>query len=84
MNSPNSNEIDVALEARRRLQKQQALSETPEQRMLRFAKLQKRAFETLRSSPGGWEHFLRRNYESRRVREVNGQWIPVSADRYSG
>jgi hypothetical protein len=84
MNRDNPNEIDAALEARRRLQKRQLLSETPEQRLVRFVKLQNAAFETLRSSPDGWKHFLRRNYKSRRVRKVNGQWIPVSADRCSG
>jgi hypothetical protein len=74
-------EIASALQSRMRLQQRQNLTETPEERMARFAQLQAASFELLRSSPAGLAHFLQRNLHSRRVKVIDGQWRPVSTDR---
>ena len=55
--------------------------ESPQDRIERFRALQQFSFDLLRSSPHGYQHFLRRNYYSRRSEVVNGQWQPVSIDR---
>ena len=55
--------------------------DTPHDRMERFRALQQSSFLLLRSSPEGYQHFLRRNYRFRRAEVVDGQWQPVSADR---
>jgi len=55
--------------------------DSPHDRMERFRALQQSSFLLLRSSPDGYQHFLRRNYRIRRAEAVDGQWQPVSADR---
>ena len=44
------------------------LAKTPEQRMAEMAKLQQQAWETLRSNPAGYGHFMRRNFRERAIR----------------
>ena len=65
--SQNTEDLSQALESRDRYRRRLAARETPEQRMQRFIEVQRRAFETLRSSPEGWLNFLRRNYRARRT-----------------
>jgi hypothetical protein len=35
----------------------------------------------LQTSPDGLQHFLRRNFRSRRAEVIHGEWRPVSPDR---
>lgn len=53
---------------RDRLRRKLALEKTPEQRMRDMARLQERMWATLRSSPDGYAHFLRRNYKARAIK----------------
>lgn len=55
--------------------------QTPAERLALLAGLQAASFRLLRSSPQGYEHFLRRNFHSRRAEVIDGQWRPVSPDR---
>jgi hypothetical protein len=44
-----------------------ALGKTPQERMGDMAKLQETMWATLRRSPEGYAHFLRRNFKARAV-----------------
>jgi hypothetical protein len=55
------------LARRDRLRRKLALAKTPAQRMQDMQKLQDRMFATLRSSPAGYAHFLRRNFKARAI-----------------
>lgn len=76
-------DISQMLELRRRHMREQQRLETLEQRWQRFAELQAASFKLLRSSPEGYENFLRRNHKSRRVEVIDGVWHAVSPDRPS-
>ena len=76
-------EIRSGFEAREQFERRWREGESPEQRLERFLQLQQQAFEILAASPDGFQHFLRRNYQSRRMEVVNGEWRPVSPDRRS-
>ena len=76
-------DISAAMEARTRFAHRLRSSESPEQRLARFIRLQRSSFELLRASSDGCQHFLRRNFRSRRVEVIHGEWRPVSPDRYS-
>lgn len=78
-----NDDIASALAVRDRWRRRLASGETPEQRLMRLSDLHRSAVELLRSSPESWQHFLRRNFKSRRVEVIDGQWRPVSADRCS-
>jgi hypothetical protein len=54
-------------EVRRRLARQK----TPAQRMRDMRRLQESAWATLRRSPGGYSHFLRRNFTARAIAAPN-------------
>jgi hypothetical protein len=45
-----------------------ALRKTPQERMRDMAQLQETMWATLRRSPEGYAHFLRRNFKARAVR----------------
>ena len=77
-------DIELANQLQSRLQRRLRDQETAEERWERFVRLQALSFDLLRSSPDGWEHFLRRNMASRRVEVIDGKWQPVSADRRFG
>jgi len=53
------------LARRDRLRRKLALQKTPAQRMRDMQQLQNRMFATLRGSPAGYAHFLRRNFKAR-------------------
>jgi hypothetical protein len=55
------------LARRDRLRRKLALAKTPAQRMRDMEKLQNQMFATLRSSPAGYAHFLRRNFKARAI-----------------
>ena len=74
-------DIDLANQVQSRLQRRLRDQETVDERWERFGQLQELSFDLLRSSPDGWDHFLRRNMASRRVEVIDGKWQPVSADR---
>jgi hypothetical protein len=57
------------------------LQASPDERMEQLAAVQIAAFEPLRSSLVGYQHFLRRNYKSDRAEVIDGRWCPVFADR---
>ena len=76
-----ASDIATALQWRARAAQRLRGQETGEQRLLRLARLQSAAFALLRTSPDGFEHFLRRNLASRRVKVIDGKWRAVSADR---
>ncbi len=77
-------ELDrIGDETRTRFERRLRSSESPEQRFARFVQLQRRSFELLQASPDGFQHFLRRNFQSRRAEVSNGVWRPVSSDRHS-
>lgn len=67
--------------AKRDRSKKESDEESIDDRMDRFAQLQKASFQLLVSSPNGWQSFLSRNYKARRVEFVNGKWRPISTDR---
>ena len=75
--------ISRAVEARTRLQRRLCQQASPAERLARFAQLQQDSFRLLQASSDGYQHFLRRNLKSRRVKVIDGQWHPVSADRCS-
>jgi hypothetical protein len=70
--------IDVHARHRRRRDRRAASD-----RLADFAKLQQASFDVLCASPAGFSHFLRRNFHSRRVEAIDGQWQPVSLARRS-
>jgi hypothetical protein len=74
-------EISLAIETRTRFARRVRSRESPEQRLARFSQLQRELFDLLRASPDGFQHFLRRNLQSRRVEVIDGEWRPVSHDR---
>jgi hypothetical protein len=53
---------------RNRLRAHLALQKTPQERMADMAKLQEAMWETLRKSPEGYAHFLRRNFKARAIK----------------
>jgi hypothetical protein len=73
-------DLDLAKQVQSRRQRRRD-QETVDERWERFVQLQGLSFDLLRSSPDGWDHFLRRNMASRRVEVIDGKWQPVSADR---
>jgi hypothetical protein len=74
-------EISSAIKSRDHLARRLRSLESPEERLARFAQLQRRLFDLLRASPDGFQHFFRRNLQSRRVEVIHGEWRPVSPDR---
>ncbi len=74
-------DILAAIETRARFQRQSGNCESPAQRLARFIQLQRGSFELLQTSPDGLQHFLRRNFRSRRAEVIHGEWRPVSPDR---
>jgi hypothetical protein len=79
--SADSENIDLTLQIRsqylKRVQEQRSAGE----RLADFARLQQASFRVLRESPRGYEHFLRRNLNSRRAEVIDGVWRPVSPAR---
>jgi len=73
--------IKAAIDARNRFQRRRSEQQTPGERLAELARLQQASFRLLRESPQGYEHFLRRNLESRRVEVIDGVWRPVSPAR---
>ncbi len=73
--------IEAAILARHRFQRRLSEQRTPGERLAELARLQQASFHLLRESPHGYEHFLRRNLESRRVEVIDGVWRPVSPAR---
>ena len=76
-----SESIDAALGIRTRYLRQMRENRTAGQRLAEFAKLQQASFRVLRQSPHGYQHFFRRNLESRRAEVIDGVWRPVSPAR---
>ncbi len=74
-------DIAAAVQKRKQFERRLRSSETPEERLARFAELQRRCFAILEASPEGYRHFLRRNFHCRRAEVIDGQWQPVSPDR---
>lgn len=74
MMEENNELVQAALATRDRFLRKLRERETPEQRLERFRELQNAAWEILRSSPEGYQAFLRRNYRKRRVEVINGEW----------
>ena len=74
-------DISTAFETRTHFERRLRGSESPEQRLARFVQLQRRSFELLQASPDGFQHFLRRNFQSRRAEVINGEWRPISRNR---
>jgi hypothetical protein len=60
-------EIAERLAARDQLRRKLALAKTPEQRMADMARMQQAMWETMRRSPEGYRHFLRRNFKARAI-----------------
>lgn len=77
------NELDISgmLELRLKHQRRNAQCESVEERLARFIKLQAASMALLRTSPKGYQNFLRRNYKSCRAEVIDGVWHPVSVDR---
>jgi len=68
-NGPANEPDDIAsrLRARDRFRKKLSSLKTPEQRMAEMSRLQQAMWETLRRSPEGYSHFIRRNFKARRI-----------------
>lgn len=75
--------ITAAIETRDRFGRHLRENESAEERLARFIQLQRTSYELLQASPKGFQHFLRRNLQSRRAEVIDGQWRPVSPDRRS-
>ena len=60
-------ELKRQISARDNLRRQLNLWKTPSQRMAAMRELQKIAWATLRRSPAGYAHFLRRNFKARAI-----------------
>jgi hypothetical protein len=84
MTQPDDASISELLALREKRMRATSLAETPDERMARFARLQQASFELLRSSAEGYRNYLKRNYASRSVEVVDGQWRPVSPTRRYG
>jgi hypothetical protein len=67
-NTPKMDDFAEQFARRNRLRRKLALEKTPEQRMVDMARLQERMWATLRNSPDGYAHFLRRNYKARAIK----------------
>ena len=76
-----SDSIHVAIDIRTRYMRHLRENRTADQRLADFAKLQQASFRALRESPRGYQHFLRRNLNSRRAEVIDGVWRPVSPAR---
>jgi hypothetical protein len=61
-------DINEQLEIRDRFRRKLAMGKTPEERMRDRAKMQAAAWATLRRSPEGYAHFMRRNFRARSIR----------------
>jgi hypothetical protein len=59
--------ISEQLVRRDRLRAHLAQQKTPEQRMADMARLQETMWATLRKSPEGYAHFMRRNFKARAI-----------------
>ncbi len=60
-------DLSEQLALRDRLRRKLALQKSHSQRMRDMAELQERMWATLRRSPEGYAHFLRRNYKARAI-----------------
>jgi len=60
-------ELTQQLRLRDQMRRKLALQKTPSQRMSDMRRLQETTRATLRSSPNGYAHFLRRNFKARAV-----------------
>jgi hypothetical protein len=69
--------IDEQLARRDRFLHRRWAGLTPAQRVKEMRELQERAFSLLRSSPEGYEHFLRRNFKARAI-DVGPSMPPVT------
>ena len=76
-----SESIHVAIDIRTRYLRHMREQRSASQRLADFAKLQQASFRVLRESPRGYQHFLRRNLNSRRAEVIDGVWRPVSPAR---
>jgi hypothetical protein len=66
-------DLATKLAMRDRYLRKLALAKSPEERMRDMAALQARMWATMRSSPAGYAHFLRRNFKARAVKiDLNG------------
>jgi hypothetical protein len=74
-------DMDAAINLRNRFQRRLNEQRSPSERLADLARLQQASFRLLSESPHGYEHFLRRNLESRRVEVVDGVWRPVCPAR---
>jgi hypothetical protein len=63
-------DIREQLAIRDRFRRKLALRKTPEERLRDMARLQERMWGTMKSSPDGYLHFLRRNFKARAI-DVN-------------
>jgi|GEM_PF-1529568 len=73
--------VPLAIDIRTRYLRRLRENRTASGRLAEFAKLQQASFRVLRSSPSGYQHFLRRNMASRRAEVIDGVWRPVSPAR---
>ncbi len=78
-----SENIQVAIDIRTRFMRRMRENRSPGERLAVFAELQAASFRILRESPGGYQHFLRRNLSLRRAEVIDGVWRPVSPARRS-
>ncbi len=74
-------EIQDAIECRDRYRRRFEQRRSPGERLAAFYELQQTASALLHASDEGYQHFLRRNYASRRTEIVDGRYVPESPDR---
>ncbi len=65
-------DVGKQLAARDRFRRALSWRKTPDERMRAMMDLQRRTWETLRASPNGYAHFLRRNFKARAARSIAG------------
>jgi hypothetical protein len=73
--------IDAAINTRSRFRRGMLKDRSVGERFADFARLQQASFLVLCASPKGYQHFLRRNMQSRRAEVIDGVWRPVSTAR---
>ncbi len=78
---PDDEQIGEAIARRDRYMRRVRENRSVEERIAAFVELQQAAFRVLRESPDAYQHFLRRNMRSRRVKVIDGKYIPVSPAR---
>jgi hypothetical protein len=76
-----SERLEEAMATRSRYMRRVRENRTVDERLAEFRRPQQASFRVLLASPHGYQHFLKRNMNSRRVEVIDGEWIPLAPAR---